>query len=163
MSQRSTDLDQALRHAARAAKQGNHAAAERWSKTAERLAGAAQTMDSARAAATEAHALKQAQAEEMVIALFVKVAYVAQAMVHAPTQAPAALLGLIKLWREENLGEGDADAERAAAKIAASRAAFLEGRFEDTLPPCVRERLDENWRAQRQALEGKPVVPAYWE
>ncbi len=159
MSQRRRDLDQALRHAARAAKQGDHAAAERWSKTAERLAAAVETSNAAHAAEEEARIMQQAEAEQAVVALFVQVAHIALAMVHAPTRAPAAFQGLIKLWREHNLGEGEEDAERAAAKLAASHAAFLEDRFEDTLPAYVRERLDETWAERRAELEGRPVVP----
>jgi hypothetical protein len=163
MSQRRTDLEQALRHAARAAKQGDHAAAERWSKTAERLAAAVETSDAAQAADEEARIMQQAEAEQAVIALFVQVAHIALAMVHAPIQAPAAFQGLVKLWREHNLGEGEEDAERAAARLAASHAAFLEDRFEDTLPAYVRERLDDTWAERRAQLEGKPVVPPHWE
>lgn len=159
MSQRRNEIEQALRHAHRAAKQGDFAAADRWSKTAERLAAAVETADAAQAAEEEARVLQQAEAEQAVIALFVQVAHIALAMVHAPTRAPAAFQGLIKLWREHNLGEGEEDAERAAAKLAASHAAFLEERFEDTLPAYVRERLDESWAERRAELETEPVVP----
>jgi hypothetical protein len=153
-------VENARRQANRAAKNGDLAAAERWSKTAERLATA---VDKVETAEEEERRLAQEQAEEMVCGLFVQVAHLASAMVHTPMQAPAAFQGLIKLWREQNLGEGEADAERAAAKLAASQAAFLEGRFEDTLPDYVRERLDAEWRERRAALEGRPVVPKYWE
>lgn len=163
MSQQRNEIEQALRHAHRAAKQGNFAAADRWSKTAQRLAAAVETVETAHSAEDEERAMRQAEAEEAAIALFVQAAHIALAMVHAPTQAPAAFQGLIKLWREQNLGEGEEDAERAAAQIAASHAAFLEGRFEDTLPDFVRERLDADWQARRADLEGKPVIPAYWE
>ena len=160
MSQRRTELENAFRQAGKAAKIGDHAAADRWSKTAERLAAAAETVDAAKA---EEQRLAQEQAEEMVCVLFTKVAYLANAMVHAPMQAPAAFQGLIKLWREQNLGEGEADADRAAAKLAASHAAYLEGRLNDTLPAFVRERMDEEWKQRRQELEGRPVVPAFSE
>lgn len=99
----------------------------------------------------------------MVCALFAKVAYLASAMVHAPMQAPAAFQGLIKLWREQNMGEGEDDADRKAAKIAASHAAYFEGRWEDTLPDYVRERLDEEWAARRAELAQRPVIPRDWE
>lgn len=163
MSQRRKELEQALRQAARAAKQGDLAAADRWSKAAERLAAANDKIDAAQAAEAEAVRLAQEQAERMVCELFTKAAYIANAMVHAPAQAPAALQGLIKLWREQNLGEGEADAERAAAKLAASQAAYLDGRFEDTLPAFVRERLDETWKERRAELEGAAVVPMSWD
>jgi hypothetical protein len=156
MSQRRTDLSYAFRQANRAAKLGDYAAADRWSKIAERLAAAAATVDAAEA---EEQLLAQEQAEEMVCDLFAKAAYLAQVMLHAPTQAPAAFQGLIKLWREQNLGEGEADAERVAAKLAASEAAYLDGRFSETLPDYVRERLDQNWKARRAELEGRPIVP----
>ncbi len=163
MSERRTEIEQALRQAGRAAKNGDLAAADRWSKTADRLAASAGAMDAARDAERDEREMKQAEAEEAVIALFVNVAHIAHAMLHAPTQAPAAFQGLIKLWREQNLGEGEEDAERKAAIIAASRAAFLEDRFEDTLPDYVRQHLDANWQAQRAALEGRPVIPKHWE
>jgi len=153
------EIEQALRQTARAAKQGDLAAAERWSKTAERLAAAVDAMDAAQAAEVEAKRISQEEADQMVCAVFAHAAHIAHAMVHAPLQAPAAFQTLVKLWREQNLGEGEEDAERAAAKLAASQAAWLEGRFEDTLPAFVREHLDEAWRARRAELEGRPPVP----
>ena len=161
MSKQRTEIEQAIRHAGRAAKQGDLATADRWSKTAERLASALEAQDAAEEAEAEEQRLAQEQAEEMVCMLFTKVAYLAHAMVHEPLQAPAAFQHLIKLWREQNLGEGEADANRAAAKLAASKAAFLEGRFNDTLPDFGRERMDEEWKARREELEGKPIVPAF--
>ena len=163
MSQRRKEVEQALRQAGRAAKQGDLATADRWSKTAERLASALEAQDAAEEAEAEEQRLAQEQAEEMVCMLFTKVAYLAHAMVHEPMQAPAAFQTLIKLWREQNLGEGEQDADRAAAKLAASKAAYLEGRFNDTLPDFVRERMDEEWKQRRQELEGKPVVPALFD
>lgn len=162
-TQTQKQIANAHRQAARAAKQGDHAAAERWSKTAERLAAAAATMESQRASEIEAVQLAQAAAEEVIVDLFTKVAFLANAMVHQPMQAPAAFQGLIKLWREHNLGEGAEDADAAAARFAASQAAFLEGRFEDTLPDFVRERLDADWQARRAALADRPVIPPFWE
>jgi hypothetical protein len=160
MSQRRTELENALRQAGKAAKNGDHAAADRWSKTAERLAAA---VDKVEAAEAEEQRLAQEQAEEMVCMLFTKAAMIAHAMVHAPMQAPAAFQGLIKLWREQNLGEGEADADRAAAILAASKAAYLDGRLEETLPDFVRERMDAEWQARRAELENEPVVPGLWE
>lgn len=155
--------EHARRRANRAAKQGDYAAAERWSKTAERLAAAAATTNTVRTAETESQRLVQEAAEQMVCELFAKAAFIAHAMVHAPLEAPAAFQGLVKLWREQNLGEGEEDAERAAAKLAASQAAYLEGRFEETLPDYVRERVDADWKERRKELAGEPVVPALWE
>jgi hypothetical protein len=163
MSQRRTELETVRRRANRAAKQGDYAAAERWSKTAERLAAAAETVSTKRDAEEEERRLAQDEAEQMICDLFAKAAFIANAMVHAPMQAPAAFQGLVKLWREQNLGEGEADAERAAAKLAQAQAAYLEGRFEDTLPDYVRERIDVEWKARRAELEGRPIVPAQWE
>ena len=77
-------------------------------------------------------------------------------------QAPAAFQGLIKLWRETNLGEGAEDAEVAAAKLAASQAAWLNGRFEDTLPDYVRAQMDEAWAARREELAEAPPIPHFW-
>ncbi|HYD87802.1 MAG TPA: hypothetical protein VEA80_10025 [Vitreimonas sp.] len=159
----SRQAEHALRQANRAAKQGDPAAAERWSKTAERLAAAAATVNTGRAEEAEAARLSQEQAEEVVVTLFVKAAFLAHVMVHAPLQAPAAFEGLVKLWREHNLGEGAEDAAAAAARLAASQAAFLEGRFEDSLPDFLREHMDEEWRARREALAERPVIPRFWE
>lgn len=156
MSQRRTELEHAFRQAGKAAKHGDYAAAERWSKIAERLSAAAATIDAAEA---EAQRLAHEEAEEMACFLFAKAAYLAHVMLHAPARAPAAFQGLIKLWREQNLGEVEEDAERAAAKLAASEAAYLDGRFDETLPDFVRERLNESWRERRQALQNEPVVP----
>jgi hypothetical protein len=156
-------VENARRQANRAAKNGDLATADRWSKTAERLAAAVGAADRARDAEAEERRLVQEQAEQMACALFAKVAYLANAMVHAPAEAPGAFQGLIKLWREQNMGEGEEDAERAAAKLAASQAAYLDGRFEDTLPDFVRERLDERWKERRAALEGEAVVPMLWD
>ena len=160
MSQRRNEVEHALRNAGRAAKNGDFATADRWSKTAERLSTAAETVEAAQA---EEQRIAQEQAEEMVCVLFTKVAYLANAMVHAPMQAPAAFQHLIKLWREQNLGEGEADADRAAAILAASKAAYLDGRLEETLPDFVRERMDAEWQARRAELENEPVVPGLWE
>ncbi|HYD73925.1 MAG TPA: hypothetical protein VEF55_12370 [Candidatus Binatia bacterium] len=163
MTKRRTEIEQALRHAGRAAKQGDLSTADRWSKTAERLAAALDVQDAAEKAEAEAQRVAQELAEQMVCVLFSKVAYLAHAMVHAPMEAPAAFQNLIRLWRERNLGEGEADANRAAAKFAASKAAYLEGRFNDTLPDFVRERMDADWKKRREELANEPVVPAHWD
>jgi hypothetical protein len=152
----------AMRQAGRAAKQGDVVAAERWSKTAERLSAAAAHTGAASAEEVEAARLKQAEAEDLICHLFEKAAFIANAMVHAPMQAPAAFQGLVKLWREQNLGEGEADAEKAAAKQAAAQAAWLDGRFEETLPDYVRARMDEAWAARREELAAKPPIPVFW-
>ena len=152
----------AMRQASRAAKQGDVAAAERWSKTAQRLSAAAAHTDAASAEAEEAARLNQEEAEDMICDLFAKAAFIANAMVHAPMQAPAAFQTLVKLWREQNLGEGEADAEAAAAKQAAAQAAWLDGRMEETLPDYVRARMDKAWAARREALQGAPPIPPLW-
>ena len=104
--------EHALRQANRAAKAGDPVAAERWSKTAERIAGAVATIDAAHGDEFEEAQLAQEEAEDAICDIFMKAAFLANAMVHAPTQAPAAFLGLVKLWREQNLGEGEEDAAR---------------------------------------------------
>lgn len=152
--------EHALRQANRAAKAGDAVAAERWSKTAERLAAAAATVDVVHREAQGR--LTQDEAEEAICDLFAKIAFIAAAMVHAPTEAPVAFQGLVKLWREHNLGEGEADAAHAAAIMAKANATFLNGRFDETLPDFVRARLMEKWNAQRDALANAPVVPPYW-
>jgi hypothetical protein len=120
-----------------------------------------ESADAARVAEAEELRMSQEQAEQQICNLFGKAAFIANAMVHAPMQAPQAFVGLIKLWREQNLGEGEADAERAALKVAESQAAYLEGRFEDTLPEFVRARLQQAWNERRAAMEGKPVIPDF--
>lgn len=155
--------EHALRQANRAAKAGDPVAAERWSKTAERIAGAVATIDAAHGDEFEEAQLAQEEAEDAICDIFMKAAFLANAMVHAPTQAPAAFLGLVKLWREQNLGEGEEDAARAAEKMAAASAAYLDGRFEETLPDFVRARMMEKWNVQRAALEGAPIVPRLWD
>ncbi len=162
MSKQRTEIEHALRNAGRAAKQGDLATADRWSKTAERLSAANAKVDEAEAAKTEEERMKQEMADMIVCDLFTKAAFIAHAMVHAPLQAPAAFQGLVKQWREQNLGEGEEDAERAAAKLAASQAAYLEGRFEDSLPDYVREQMAAAWSARREELEREPSVPALW-
>jgi hypothetical protein len=154
--------EHARRRANRAARKGDLAAAERWSKTAERLAAAVKTVEVAQAEQVDYHRRTQAEAEEVVCQLFIKVAHIANAMVHTPTSAPGAFIGLIKLWREMHLGEGAEDAEAGAARIAAMEQAHLEGRFEDTLPEYVRQVLDETWQRRRAELEGQPPIPHYW-
>lgn len=155
--------EHAQRQANRAAKRGDLAAAERWSKTAERLAAAANAIATAREAEAEEIRLTQEEREQFICEFFGKAAFIAHAMVHAPVQAPAAYQGLIKLWREHNLGEGEADAERAAALMAESKAAYFEDRFPDSLPDFVRESLDVDWRERREEMKDQPVIPKFWE
>jgi hypothetical protein len=121
-----------------------------------------ETANATREVEEEAAQRSQAEAEEAICDIFVKAAYIANAMVHAPSEAPAAFQGLIKLWREQNLGEGEADADRVAAKIAKAQAAWLDGSFEETLPDCVRERMDEAWAQQRERLAQEPTIPRFW-
>ncbi|MEZ5971429.1 MAG: hypothetical protein R3C31_06485 [Hyphomonadaceae bacterium] len=156
------DLEQrALAQADAALKAGRASDAKAFMGLAEQMRKRVEMADASRAAEAEEVRASQEEAEQMVCDIFCKAAFIANSMVHAPAQAPRAFLGLVKLWREQNLGEGEADAERAAEKLAASQAAYLEGRFEDTLPEYVRERLQERWTARREALEGEPVIPRY--
>ncbi|MBX3431313.1 MAG: hypothetical protein KF779_17135 [Hyphomonadaceae bacterium] len=151
----------ALAQADAALKAGRASDAKAFMGLAEQMRKRVEMADASRAAEAEEVRASQEEAEQMVCDIFCKAAFIANSMVHAPAQAPRAFLGLVKLWREQNLGEGEADAERAAEKLAASQAAYLEGRFEDTLPEYVRERLQERWTARREALEGEPVIPRY--
>lgn len=129
---------------------------------AEHMRKRAEDESAAAEADQEAFYAKQSEADEMACFIFTKAAFIANAMVHAPSVAPAAFQGLIKLWREHNLGEGEEDAERAAAKLAASQAAYLDGRYEANLPDYVRERNAESWAKRRAELEGEPPVPQRW-
>ena len=157
------ELEQrAMAQANAALSQGRAGDAKAFMALAEQARKRVEVDDTAREAEREAVYLRQAEADDMACFIFAKAAYLANAMVHAPTQAPAAFQGLVKLWREQNLGEGEADAERAAAKLAESQAAYLDGRFEETLPDLVRERMEEDWKARRAELEGQPPVPEFW-
>jgi hypothetical protein len=80
------------------------------------------------------------------------VAKVASHMVHEPGSAPAAFLRMIKRWRELNLGEGEAEAERRAAVMAEAHRAHIEDRWEDNLPEDVRAYMQARWRETRERL-----------
>ncbi len=156
------DLEQrALAQADAALRQGRAGDAKAFMALADQMRKRTESADAARVAEEEEERVSQEEAEQQICNLFCKAAFIANAMVHAPMQAPQAFVGLIKLWREQNLGEGEADAERAALKVAESQAAYLEGRFEDTLPEFVRARLQQAWNERRAAMEGKPVIPDF--
>lgn len=153
----------ALAQAGAALAKGRAGDAKTFAALADQMRKRAESVGAERAQAEEAVRLEQEEAESLICEVFVKAAFIANAMVHAPMQAPAAFQGLIKVWREQNLGEGEADAEKAAAKLAAAQAAWLDGRFEETLPDYVRARMDEEWAARRAKLEGEPPIPPFWE
>ncbi|MGE0597475.1 MAG: hypothetical protein AB7P07_14015 [Hyphomonadaceae bacterium] len=152
----------ALAQAGAALAKGRAAEAKAFAALADQMRKRADLMRGAQRAGEEEVRLTQEKAEEAILDLFEKVSYLANAMVHAPIQAPAVFQGLIKGWREQNLGEGEADAERAAAKIAESQQAWLDGRHEANLPDYVREHMAAEWAARRAELEGKPVIPKIW-
>lgn len=97
--------------------------------------------------------LNDDEREALTLDLFAKVAFVAGAMVHAPHQAPAAFQGLIAEWRRHNLGEGEADAAKAAARIADSQAAYVSGEHWEMIPPEARARMERIWAEQREQAE----------
>ena len=157
------ELEQrAMAQAHAALREGRAGDAKAFMALAEQARKRVEVAETAREAEQEAVYLRQAEADDMACFIFSKAAYIANAMVHAPSHAPAAFQGLVKLWREKNLGEGEADAERAAAKLAEAQAAYLDGRFEETLPDYVREKMREDWKARRAELEGQPPVPEFW-
>jgi len=157
------DMEQrAMAQADAALSEGRAGDAKIYMALAEHMRKRAKDEGAAEEAEQEAFYAKQSEADDMACFIFTKAAYIANAMVHAPSVAPAAFQGLVKLWREHNLGEGEEDAERAAAKLAASQAAYLDGRYEDTLPDYVRERFDRDWAQRRAELESEPPVPQHW-
>lgn len=153
----------ALAQAGAALAKGRAGDAKAFAALAEQMRKRVESDGAEREQAAEAARLSQEEAERLICDVFVKAAFIANAMVHAPMQAPAAFQGLIKLWREHNLGEGAEDAEAAAAKLAASQAAWLNGRFEDTLPDYVRAQMDEAWAARRVELAEAPPIPRFWK
>lgn len=154
---------QALAQAGAALSKGRASDAKTFAALAEQMRKRVETVSTSRAVEEERSRMAQEEAEQAICDLFAKAAYIANAMVHAPTQAPAAFQGLVKAWREKNLGEGEADADRAAALVLESQAAFLDGRYEDMLPDDVRRMMDEAWRERRAAMEGDPLIPKFWE
>lgn len=109
-----------------------------------------------RGAATQAQAQSQTLAPQIgeedradyVADMFAKIAYVAAAMVHAPSTAPTAFEDLIRQWRQTNLGEGEVNAQAKAAKIAAAQARYLNGDWMADMPDQVRARLESEWARQ---------------
>lgn len=157
------ELEQrAMAQAEAALSEGRAGDAKTYLALADQMRKRAEDASAAEEAEQEAFYAKQSEADEMACFIFTKAAYIANAMVHAPAMAPEAFQALVKLWREHNLGEGEEDAERAAAKLAASQAAYLDGRYEDNLPDYVREQNKKAWARRREDLEGKPPVPQHW-
>lgn len=89
--------------------------------------------------------LSEEDRTDFVSEMFAKIAYIAGAMVHAPETAPGAFRDLIAQWRAANLGEGEADARAAAARVAEAQSHFLSGDWTATLPEEVRAHLRERW------------------
>ncbi|MCR6644387.1 MAG: hypothetical protein NVV62_07670 [Terricaulis sp.] len=96
----------ALAQAGAALAKGRASDAKAFAALAEQMRKRVELAGAEQAQAKEAARVAQEEAEELIVTMFGKAAYLANAMVHAPNQAPAAFQGLVKLWREHNLGEG---------------------------------------------------------
>ncbi len=131
---------------------GRAADAKSLAALAEQMRKRAAEERQALAAKVEQEQLGAEQREHQVMELFGRVAQLALALLHQPTAAPAVFLRQIKRWREINLGEGEADAEARAAKIAASHAHYLSGAVENTMPEDVRAYMSQRWEETRARL-----------
>lgn len=152
----------ALAQTGAALAKGRAADAKTFAALADQMRKRLEAANTFRAAEADEERANQEEAEDLITHLFVKASYIANAMVYSPNAAPAAFQGLVKLWREHNLGEGEEDAEKAAAKLAESQRRFLDGDFEATLPDEVRERLAADWRKRREVLANEPLIPHFW-
>lgn len=142
----------ALAQAGEALARGDAAEAKAMTAVAEQMRRRAEEAREAERAAADRVEVDRAQNEKTALEFFGMVAKVASHMVHEPGSAPAAFLRMIKRWRELNLGEGEAEAERRAAVMAEAHRAHLEDRWEDNLPEDVRAYMQARWRETRERL-----------
>lgn len=87
------------------------------------------------------------QERDLAADMFMKAAFLANAMLHAPHTAPARFLDMIIRWRQINLGEGEADAEASAARVMESSKRFFADDEVSSMPEEVREYLQRQWAA----------------
>lgn len=142
----------ALAQVGQALSKGRASDAKAFASLAEQMRQRAAGERAELAVKAEAEQLSVEQREHMVSELFGNVAEVALAMVHNPTAAPAVFLQLIKRWREINLGEGEADSEARAGKIAASHQHYIDGSWAETVPEDVRAYFAQRWQETRTRL-----------
>lgn len=119
---------------------------------AEQLRKGEEEAQAAESASVAEDDLEQGVVLEGMMEIFGRAAFLAGAMVHEPTSAPAAFVRMIARWRELNLGEGAADAEAAAALVAKARAHHLDGSWLETTPEDVRAYLAARWNEVRKSF-----------
>lgn len=148
------DLEQrALAKVAAALERGDAGEAKALTAVAEQMRKRAEEAQAAEKASAEAVEIDRAQNEETSLNFFGLAAILASHMVHEPGSAPGAFLRLIARWREINLGEGEADAEKRAAIIAAAHKRHFEGNPEESFPEDVRAYLRARWEETRVRLK----------
>ncbi len=92
--------------------------------------------------------IDDARRADFVDDMFARVAFLAGAMLHAPSTAPAVFVGMIREWRQINLGEDEADAEAAGRRVAEAQAAYLSGDWLEATPMEFRARMQTRWAEQ---------------
>lgn len=148
----------ALAQAGEALARGDASEARALTAVAEQMRKRVEDESAAEIAAKEEAEACADDRENHVLEIFRLAAHVASAMVHQPTTSPAVFLQMVKRWREINLGEGEADAEKRAAVIAAALARHIEGRSDENMPEDVRAYLAARWDETRRRLgTGEPV------
>ncbi|MEZ5955806.1 MAG: hypothetical protein R3C27_01150 [Hyphomonadaceae bacterium] len=148
----------ALAQAGEALARGDAAEAKALTAVAEQMRKRMEEAEAAARAEVERIEVDQAQKEEFYMQLFHHAAIVAAAMVHDPETAPGVFLRMIKRWREINLGESEADAEKRAAVIAAAQRRHIEGRERENLPEDVRAYVEARWMEARERLDRNEPV-----
>lgn len=147
---------QALTQMSEALAQGRAGEARALAALADQMRKRAEVERAGAASQEEAARLMEEERVAAIMELFGKAAYLAHALVHSPTSAPAVMLRLVKRWREINLGEGEKDAEARAAKVAESYRHFLDGSWVETTPEDVRAYLAQRWDDERALLGALP-------
>jgi len=137
---------------------GDAAEAKALTAVAEQMRKRIEEASAAEKAEVEQGEIDQAEKEEQIMLLFHHAAIVAGAMAHDPGTAPAVYLRMVKRWREINLGEGEADAEKRAAVILAAQRRHIEGRERENLPEDVRAYLEARWQETRERLDRSEPV-----
>lgn len=104
--------------------------------------------------------MTEQEGKDYIADFFMKAAYVAHAMLHAPESTPARFIDLIIEWRRRNLGEGEADAKAAAEAVAASRKHFLNNDLMPTLPEEIQAYNRRLWARTVTERTGRIVEVA---
>ena len=147
----------AIAQAGEALARGDASEARALTAVAEQMRKRAEEEKASAVAAEEVAEQTAEQEEQIVLQIFKLAAHVASAMAHDPNTAPMVFLQMIKRWREINLGEGEADAEKRAAVIASALAHHIEGRPHENMPEELRAHMAAQWEETRARLEaGEP-------